>query len=330
VKRIEDPQLPPRRAAEKIVARFDGLKILVLGDFMLDQFVWGRVQRISPEAPVPVVDVERETFSPGGAGNVVMNLRAMGAHPFPVGACGDDWAGERLRTLLRGEGISSDSLLNVSRPTTVKTRIVAHQQQVVRVDREDRSAIDSAVEAALKKQFVSLLNETDGVLISDYAKGTITPHLLAAILPAARRKNKLVCLDPKTQNFSSYSPVTVLTPNLNEASHAVGFPIENESDLMEAGRRILESVNCKALLLTMGEKGMALFENQTMTRVPACAREVYDVTGAGDTVISVLTLALAAGASMLDAVKLTNLAAGIVVGKVGTATVTPSELLNSL
>src|SRR5207249_3828175 len=193
------------------------------------------------------------------------------------------------------------------------------QQQVVRVDREERSSVDGVTEGALKNQFLALLEDVDAVLISDYAKGTITPDLLAAILPAARQKNKLVCLDPKIHNFSNYSPVTVLTPNLSEASTAVGFPIETEYDLMEAGRCILESVDCKALLLTMGEKGMALFSDQTMTLVPACAREVYDVTGAGDTVISILTLALAAGASFVEAVKLTNLAAGVVVGKVGTA-----------
>ena len=330
MKKIEDSALPRRREAQKIVSRFAGLKILVLGDFMLDQFVWGRVQRISPEAPVPVVNVERDSLSLGGAGNVVMNLCAMGANALPIGVCGSDWAGEQIRILLQGTGISGDSLLRVERPTTLKTRIIAHQQQVVRVDREEKTAVNSATEGALKKQFLALLGEVDAVLISDYAKGTITPHLLAAILPAARQKKKLVCLDPKIHNFSSYSPVTVLTPNLSEASRAVGFPIETERDLMEAGRRILESVDCKALLVTMGEKGMALFSDKTMTLIPACAREVYDVTGAGDTVISILTLALAAGASVTDAVKLTNLAAGIVVGKVGTATVTPSELLSAL
>jgi rfaE bifunctional protein kinase chain/domain len=330
VKKIEDAVMPRRSEAKKILSRFAGLKILVLGDFMLDQFVWGKVQRISPEAPVPVVNVERESLSLGGAGNVVMNLSAMGAQAFPIGVCGTDWAGEQIRTLLRSSGVSGDSLLKVERPSTLKTRIIAHQQQVVRVDREQKSAIDGAAEGALKKQFLAMLDESDAVLISDYAKGTITPHLLAAILPAARKKKKLVCLDPKLHNFSSYSPVTVLTPNLSEASTAVGFPIETEHDLMAAGKRILESIDCKALLLTTGEKGMALFSDQTMTLVPASAREVYDVTGAGDTVISILTLALAAGASLIDAVKLTNLAAGIVVGKVGTAIVTTSELLSAL
>src|SRR5437867_4295662 len=242
--------MPRRSEAEKIVSGFAGLKILVLGDFMLDQFVWGRVQRISPEAPVPVVNVERESLSLGGAGNVVLNLCAAGAHPIPIGVCGADWAGERIRILLRGAGISADSLLHVERPTTLKTRIIAHQQQVVRVDREERSSVDGVTEGALKNQFLALLEDVDAVLISDYAKGTITPDLLAAILPAARQKNKLVCLDPKIHNFSNYSPVTVLTPNLSEASTAVGFPIETEHDLMEAGRCILESVDCKALLLT--------------------------------------------------------------------------------
>ena len=316
-----------RETLRKLLPRFNSQRILVLGDFMLDEFLWGRVDRISPEAPVPVVDVERETFALGGAGNVVMNVKVLGGQPVPLGIAGDDVAGDRIRKLLAQSGIDSTSLLQAHRPTTVKTRILAHQQQVVRVDREERTFIDAALRDAVCETFLRLLPQVDGVLISDYSKGTLSPELLARILPAARQSGKLVCLDPKIRHFSSYTPLTVITPNQAEASSLLGYPIVTHEDLEEAGRRILKLIDCKALLVTRGEKGMALFENGALTLVPTRAREVYDVTGAGDTVIAALCLALAAGAAMLPAVELANIAAGIVVGKVGTAAVSPAELI---
>lgn len=318
-----------RQTVDSIVAGFSRLKVLVLGDFMLDQFIWGRVERISPEAPVPVVNVERDSVSLGGAGNVVMNARILGAQVIPMGVIGLDWIGETISKLLAEQNVSSEHLLKSSRPTTLKTRIVAHQQQVVRVDREERSLIDSPLQLELAAQFQRLLDQVDGVIVSDYSKGTVTPELLQRILPEAKRRKKLVCLDPKTRNFASYSPVSVITPNQSEAGSILGYTISTQSDLEEAGRRILQMIDCEALLITRGDKGMALFAGGEMTLVPTRAREVYDVTGAGDTVIAVLTLALAAGASLIDAVHLANLGAGIVVGKVGTASVSPSELLAS-
>lgn len=319
-----------RETLRPLLERFKSLRILVLGDFMLDQFLWGRVDRISPEAPVPVVDVDRESFALGGAGNVVMNINAMGAQAMPLGFTGVDNAGDRIRQLLQQAGIQPENMIRSSRPTTVKTRIIAHQQQVVRVDREDRTFIDHEMQQQLIQGFNQLLAEADAVLISDYSKGTITPDLLKTILPAARNAGKAVCLDPKIRHFSSYTPVTVITPNQAEASSLLGYPIVTQQDLEEAGRRILKLIDCKALLITRGERGMALFSNETLTLVPTQAREVYDVTGAGDTVISSLCLALAAGAEMLAAVQLANIAAGIVVGKIGTATVSPQELLDSI
>ena len=313
-----------------LLRRFSGLKILVIGDFMLDHYLWGRVDRISPEAPVPVVDVERETFSAGGAGNVVTNIRTLGAEVIPVGLVGNDPAGDRVLDLLRGQNVAVQGIVRNERSTTQKTRILAHQQQVVRVDREQRDLIPSALESVLIQQFLGSVGDADGVIVSDYSKGTITPNLLATILPAAQKQNKIVCLDPKVRYFRSYSPVTVITPNQAEAAGVLGYPIGSNEELEEAGRRIREIIDCKALLITRGDKGMALFADGKMTLVPARAREVYDVTGAGDTVISVLCLALAAGASMLEAVELTNVAAGIVVGKVGTGGVTPAELLAML
>lgn len=317
-----------RTAVQQIISRFPSLRILVLGDFMLDHFVMGRVDRISPEAPVPIVNVDTEQFHLGGAGNVVMNGKTLGAQMIPLGAIGNDWAAERIRELFLEEQLSASGLLTSERPTTLKTRILAHQQQVVRVDREQRTPISDELQNQLSNQFLEVIDSVDGIIISDYAKGTLTPSLLAKILPEARKKDKLVCLDPKTRHFSSYTPVTVITPNQAEASSLLGYPIVSEEDLMEAAQRILKLIDCTALLITRGDKGMALFTNGEFTLVPTKAREVYDVTGAGDTVVTSICLALAAGAEMIQAVELANAAAGIVVGKIGTATVTASELLS--
>jgi len=315
-------------AVQQIISRFPSLKILVLGDFMLDHFVMGRVDRISPEAPVPIVDVDSEEFHLGGAGNVVMNGKSLGAQMIPLGVIGNDWAGERIRELFLEEQLSTDGLLTSERPTTLKTRILAHQQQVVRVDREQRASISDELQNQLVNQFLEVIDSVDGIIISDYAKGTLTPALLAKILPEARKREKLVCLDPKTRHFSSYTPVTVITPNQAEASSLLGYPIVSEEDLMEAANRILKLIDCTALLITRGDKGMALFSNGELTLVPTKAREVFDVTGAGDTVVTAICLSLAAGSEMIQAVELANAAAGIVVAKVGTATVDPAELLS--
>jgi D-glycero-beta-D-manno-heptose-7-phosphate kinase len=236
---------------------------------------------------------------------------------------GGDESGKQILKLLR----DADHVLAIDRPTTVKTRIIAHQQQVVRVDREETSGLPGNIQDELSTRVLSILDSVDVLVISDYSKGCISPGLLASILPEAKRRKKIVCLDPKIRYFSSYSPVTILTPNQAEASAVLGYPILTEEDLREAGAKILERIDCEALLITRGEKGMALFHQGMLKLVPARAREVFDVTGAGDTVISVLALALGAGIDFRDAVELTNIAAGIVVGKFGTATVTPDELL---
>ncbi len=318
-----------RQAAERILSKASSARILVLGDFILDQFVWGSVTRISPEAPVPVVDVQKESYVLGGAGNVAMNVMALGASPIPLGTIGTDAAGERLWALI-AEHMRADGLLKSNRPTTLKTRIIAHQQQVVRVDREERAFIEESVQAELAAHCIRLLPQVDALIVSDYSKGTITPALLGKVLPEAARAGKLVCVDPKPRYFSSYSPATVVTPNQAEASAVLGYPIVTEEDLQEAGRRILKLIDCKALLVTRGDRGMALFSDGEMKLVPTRAREVYDVTGAGDTVIAALSVALAGGADILSAVRLANTAAGVVVGKVGTATVSPQELLSQL
>lgn len=318
-----------RERAQSITGEFKGKRVLVLGDMMLDEFIWGRVRRISPEAPVPIVDVERQTLALGGAGNVVSNLVALGAIAAPLGVVGADSAAEQMRAAFRSLGVSDDSLVSdAARPTTLKTRIIAHSQQVVRADRESRTAIASSVEDLVIGAFRREIETAHAVVISDYNKGLLTPGLLGRALRAARERGLIVCLDPKRRNFTCYQPVTVITPNHQEAAEAAAVAIEDEVSLIEAGRKILDSIDCRAVLVTRGEEGMTLFtEGGGVAHIPAVAREVYDVTGAGDTVIATLALALACGAEFAEAAMLANYAASVVVGKVGTATVTCDELL---
>jgi D-beta-D-heptose 7-phosphate kinase/D-beta-D-heptose 1-phosphate adenosyltransferase len=321
-----------RQRAQTLTAAFNEKRIVVLGDLMLDEFIWGRVRRISPEAPVPVVEVERQTLALGGAGNVVSNLVALGASPSPIGVVGDDIDAERLRYAFRALQVGVEGLVaDGSRPTTVKTRIIAHNQQVVRADRESRAAIDDDIENLIVARFESDIETADAVVVSDYSKGLLTAGLLGRTLGAARNRGLIVCLDPKLRSFAYYQPVTVITPNNQEASEAAGIAIEDESSLTEAGRKLISSIDCSAVLVTRGEEGMSLFvDDGRVTHIPTVAREVYDVTGAGDTVIATLALALAAGASLEEAAVLANHAAGVVVAKVGTASLTREELLATI
>lgn len=322
--------------ARSIADAFAGKRIIVLGDVMLDEFIWGRVRRISPEAPVPVVEVDRQTLALGGAGNVVSNLVALGAATTPIGVVGDDLDADRLRGAFDELGVSAIRLVvDSARPTTVKTRIIAHNQQVVRADRESRARIAAEIENSVAESFRGEIEAADAVVVSDYGKGLLTPGLLAHALRAAREGGLIVCLDPKMRSFVHYQPVTVITPNNQEASDASGIPIEDEQSLTEAGLKLLGSIDTRAVLITRGEEGMALFtgggpDGAEVTHIPTVAREVYDVTGAGDTVIATLALALASGASLEEAAVLANHAAGVVVGKVGTASLTRDELLGAI
>jgi D-beta-D-heptose 7-phosphate kinase/D-beta-D-heptose 1-phosphate adenosyltransferase len=327
-------QLTQQRARE-IARRIGSRRVVVYGDVMLDEFVWGDVTRISPEAPVPVVDIRRESVHLGGAANVLANLLALGSRASVVGVVGSDTAGERLRQELRraagGEGADETLVVDESRPSTIKTRIIAHNQLVVRADRERRTPVEASVEERLVQALLRALAGADVLVVSDYDKGAVTQRVLGEILPAAREQGIPVLVDPKIRNFSFYHPATLVTPNHHEALQLAGMEEHTDEGLKAAAHIIRERLACESVLITRGERGMMLLEKEREpVYVETAAREVYDVTGAGDTVIATVSAALAAGASMLEAAILANQAAGIVVGKVGTATATADEIVNSI
>jgi D-glycero-beta-D-manno-heptose-7-phosphate kinase len=327
------PAALSRKRADEIVGQFRNHKIVVLGDVMLDEFIWGDVSRISPEAPVPVVEIRRESTHLGGAANVLANLLALGAQACVIGVVGEDAAAEKLRSSLRSEGgLQSDDLLIVdsTRPTTIKTRIIAHNQMVVRADREQRSAVNGDTEARIISAATEALSDAGALVISDYDKGVITPRILAEVLPQAYGRMP-VLVDPKIRNFDSYRPATLVTPNHHEALRLTNMEEDSDLSLTESGRKIRGRIGCDAVLITRGDRGMMLIEgDREPVFVATSAREVYDVTGAGDTVIAALAAALATDASLTEAAMLANQAAGIVVGKLGTATAKAEEVLDSL
>ncbi|MBI3020527.1 MAG: D-glycero-beta-D-manno-heptose-7-phosphate kinase [Candidatus Omnitrophica bacterium] len=310
-----------------LIPRFRSAKILVVGDLILDEFVWGQVSRISPEAPVPVVWVQSESVMPGGAANVANNIRALGGQVALAGIVGEDRWGSALLADLAARKIDTSGVLKSPRPTTVKTRVIAHHQQVVRVDREQRAPLPIALVERLIKAIEERIEQVDALIIEDYGKGVITRALLEAVIPLARSRRKIVTVDPKEEHFELYRGVTALTPNRMEVGEAVGRELESDADVRQAGAEILRRLECDALLITLGEDGMWLFEQGgAHVRIPTVAQEVFDVAGAGDTVIAAFTLALASGATMEQAARMANYAAGIVVGKVGVAVATPDEL----
>ncbi len=325
------PMLQPARARALITA-FRRANVLVVGDVMLDEFIWGKVSRISPEAPVPVVWVQSESLMPGGASNVANNVRALGGSVDIAGLVGADAWGGRLVSELRKRRIGTNGLLrDPARPTTVKTRVIAHHQQVVRVDREQPTPLSAAQTKRLIDAVRKQLPRADAMIIEDYGKGVVSRAFLEAVIPMARRQRKLVTVDPKEEHFDLYRRVTTLTPNRVEAGIMVGRELSTEADVTRAGQALVRRLGAESVLMTLGEDGMALFERSgRRTRIPTVAQEVFDVAGAGDTVIATFTLALASGATMPEAAVLANYAAGIVVGKLGVAVATPTELLGRL
>jgi len=314
------------------VSNFKSAKVLVVGDLILDEFLWGDVSRISPEAPVPVVWVRKESFMPGGASNVANNLKELGASVYLAGVIGDDERGAVLKGELEGKGIDTSGIIvDDSRPTILKTRVVAQHQQVVRIDKENVDPLSGKVLSSLIKYIEHVMKDMDAIIIEDYGKGVITAGLLSKIVPIAKRYKKIISVDPKEEHFKYYRGISVITPNNHEASKAVGFKITDNATLLKAGRVLLNKLNCKIVLITLGENGMAVFQkSKPMKHIPTIAQEVFDVSGAGDTVIASYTLSLAAGADPITAAHIANCAAGIVVGKVGIAVVTPKELLDRI
>ncbi|MDP2921604.1 MAG: D-glycero-beta-D-manno-heptose-7-phosphate kinase [Candidatus Omnitrophota bacterium] len=317
---------------KKIIQRFNSAKILIIGDLILDEFVWGDVSRISPEAPVPVVWVKSESFMPGGAANVANNIASLGGRVYMAGVAGSDERAGILREGLKEKGINIDGVItDDSRPTTLKTRVVAHHQQVVRIDREKVDPVSSEVLDKIMAYVKDIIDDMDAVVIEDYGKGVISAKLLKETLAAAKKKKKIITVDPKEEHFSYYKGVTAITPNHYEAAQAAGMKAKDKDSILKIGKALLKKLDCQGVLITLGENGMQLFEKSgAITHIPTVAQEVFDVSGAGDTVISVFTLALALGMGMKDAAYISNIAAGIVVGKVGIAVITQAELIERL
>lgn len=316
---------------QKVVQQFSDQPILVVGDLMLDRYVWGRVERISPEAPVPVVEVVKETVHLGGAANVAYNLAVLKARPLLVGVVGRDEAGDRLVEELHRQEISSEGIVrDKGRSTTIKTRIIAHNQQVCRTDREDKTPLSQGTVDQMRTAYQPLLEQAKGIIISDYAKGACSEALVVGLIQEARRTKKFLAVDPKAGDFSVYRGASIVTPNKKEAVRASGVEIVDEASFIQAGEKLLEVTASDYLLITRGEEGMTLFDGKEHSHIPTVAREVFDVSGAGDTVIASLTLAVAAGASIRDAAILANHAAGVAVGKLGTAAASGEEILSSI
>jgi D-glycero-beta-D-manno-heptose-7-phosphate kinase len=326
--RMKLPQEQKSRLIEAI-SRFPTCRILVVGDLMLDSFIWGEVSRISPEAPVPVVEVREESQLLGGSANVAHNVASLGGKAVVAGVIGDDHAGRLLLRLFEELSVSTDGLVSEhDRPTTVKTRIIARHQQVVRFDREWRASLDEDTVNRILSYIKENLPNLDGIIVSDYAKGVVTREFLDILRRTVSGSTMPVVVDPKVQHADLYRSFTMVTPNNHEASQMSGIEIRDEESLIRAGELLLQRLECESVLITRGKDGMSLFHcDGQIVHIPTVAQRVFDVTGAGDTVIAAVTLGIVAGLSREDSALLANLAAGIVVGEVGTAAVSADQLL---
>lgn len=320
--------------AQETISNFKNTKILVVGDLMLDIFIWGDVKRISPEAPVPVVDVERESSMPGGSANVVNNVCAMGGKCFVSGIIGDDAYGTHLINELKQEGAQVEGILkDPGRVTTVKTRIIARHQQVVRYDREVKHALGSRFFEELKYFCSSIIDDIDAIIIEDYGKGFVSQDLMRYLIEVSKEKDKIVTFDPKIGRDLDIHGITAVTPNLEEAYYFAGISDQDDSDevIYDIGEKLIKKWDAQAVLITLGDKGMYLFEkNKPPFNIPTVAREVFDVSGAGDTVMGAFSLSLASGSNAKDAAILANFAAGVVVGKLGTGVATAKEIIKAI
>jgi len=325
------PNLTKARV-EELLEKFQKLSIWVIGDVMLDHFLWGKVERISPEAPVPVVGVQREEIMPGGSANVGTNLSGLGAKVTLIGVTGKDPEGRNLLKLLGSRKISTDGIIPTSsRPTTIKTRVVAHGQHVVRFDKEETDNISHRVKNRILNFFHQNKHNFDALIVSDYGKGLISEDLFAAIADLCNSEGRLLTVDPYIHHFWFYKRASLVTPNQNQFEAALNCKCNNQKELETSGQKVLKDLELKHLVVTQGERGMTVFEHDSRPQMlPTFARQVYDVTGAGDTVIATLTLALAAGSDIIEAATLANIAAGVVVEEVGTTSINKGKLLNRL
>jgi D-beta-D-heptose 7-phosphate kinase/D-beta-D-heptose 1-phosphate adenosyltransferase len=314
------------------VDKFLKTTILVVGDIILDEYIWGDVNRISPEAPVPVVEVREETKMLGGAANVISNIASLGGKAVLCGITGGDETAKEIEERIRRLGSTTGGILTESdRVTSIKTRVVAQNQQVVRYDRESRKDIRPDTAKRLLKFVDRSSEKVDGVIVSDYGKGVVSGSLMKGLRSVLRKRGVAFAVDPKTGNFQYYRGVDVITPNHFEAGAFCGFRIHDEKTLVKAGRQMLKELNCRSVLITQGKDGMTLFENGgEISHIPTVARKVFDVTGAGDTVVSTFCLGLASGMDLKSAAIISNIAAGIVVGEVGTSTVSAEELKKNI
>ncbi|HUL44738.1 MAG TPA: D-glycero-beta-D-manno-heptose-7-phosphate kinase [Bacteroidota bacterium] len=317
---------------DDLFASMAGKRIAVIGDLMLDRYIWGSVSRISPEAPVPVIDMETEQARLGGAANVARNIKSLGGEPLLVGVIGADTSGKQLYDIIRETGFSPEGVIvDPSRPTTVKTRVIAHSQHVVRLDREQRTEVSAAIQRKIIDVLRMQLSHLSGIIIEDYNKGVVVKNLIHDIIGLANEGGKPVTVDPKFNNFFEYKNITVFKPNRKEAEEALGVRLHTEDDIQRAGNLLLERLQAKNVLLTLGERGMSLFESDgTSSHVPTKARNVADVSGAGDTVIASLTMSLVAGATVREAAALANHAGGVVCGYVGIVPIDKNELRQSM
>ncbi len=315
-----------------IVDKFRGKRILVLGDLMLDKFIWGDVSRISPEAPVPIVHVTSQSNLLGGAANTANNLRSLDAEVFIAGVIGKDKVGKELLEELRIKGINTDDIIvDKERPTTLKTRVISLNQQIIRIDKESRKEINDSISNKILGYIEKISSDVDGLIISDYGKGVITHRILENISRIARSNSVPIVVDPNLRNFLSYKNITAFVSNQQDTVEALGIKVINETSLRNIGYKLVSSLDCEGVVITRGRKGMVVFDKDgNLSHIPAIPRDVFDVTGVSDTVTSTFTLALTSGANLVEAARLANYAGWIVVGKVGTATVNRNELLEIL
>ncbi len=318
--------------AYSLIQTIASTRIMVIGDLMIDEFIWGNVNRISPEAPVPVVSVRKQSFALGGAANVVNNIRALGGEVLVAGVVGKDVMGQQLIEEIKKSGAKPVAVIkDADRETTLKTRVVAHHQQVVRIDRETVAPLSPEIEARMMAAVEKNLAHCNALIIEDYAKGVINPKTLHNMIRLARKMGVFISVDPKVFYPDQYKSVQLLTPNHHEAGSFAGVAVPNGDSLMKIGKKLVKMLNGASILITRGEEGMSLFEaNGEITHIPTRAKEVYDVSGAGDTVIGTMTAIIAAGGSIKEAAAISNYAAGVVVGKVGVATCSPEELKSAI